>query len=168
VDDKEEKKIEGIIKEIINAPLKGERPFSKLTLLELAESGNLPKPLVELRKALKNVKDEVVKDAAVVAALVLYKTLVKNAGVYREWAELYKWARSLVEKQEFTVSAGDIERLRGAHRRLEEVAEEVRRELNAVLELYASHSRDLYEKLRPHLEVDLGRRRSWRRQGTAS
>jgi uncharacterized protein involved in tolerance to divalent cations len=65
------------------------------------------------------------KDAAVVAALVLYKTLVKNAGAYRKWAELYKWARSLVEKQEFTVSAGDIKRLREAHRRLEEVAEEV-------------------------------------------
>jgi hypothetical protein len=31
----------------------------------------------------------------------------------------------------------------------------VRRELNAVLALYASHSRDLYEKLRPHLEVDV-------------
>jgi len=32
----------------------------------------------------------------------------------------------------------------------------VRRELNAVLALYASHSRDLYEKLRPHLEADFG------------
>jgi uncharacterized protein involved in tolerance to divalent cations len=83
------------------------------------------------------VKDEVVQDAAVVAALVLYKTLINNAGVYREWAELYKWARGLVEEQEFTVAASDIERLRGAQRRLEEVAEEVRRELNAVLELYA-------------------------------
>jgi uncharacterized protein involved in tolerance to divalent cations len=67
------------------------------------------------------------KDAAVVAALVLYKTLVKNAEVYREWAELYKWARGLVEKQEFTVTAGDIKRLREAQRRLEEAAEEVRR-----------------------------------------
>jgi hypothetical protein len=36
------------------------------------------------------------------------------------------------------------------------VAEEVRRELNAVLALYASHSRDLYERLKPHLEVDWG------------
>jgi len=35
------------------------------------------------------------------------------------------------------------------------VAEEVRRELDSVLALYASHSRDLYEKLRPHLEVDV-------------
>ncbi len=31
----------------------------------------------------------------------------------------------------------------------------MRRELNAVLALYASHSRDLYEKLRPYLEVDV-------------
>ena len=125
-------------------------------LLELVRSTKLPKPLVELRKALMNVKDEVVKDAAVVAALVLYKTLVKNAGAYGEWAEWYEWARGLVERQEFTVSAGDIKRLREAQRRLEEVAEEVRRELNSVLALYRSHSRDLYEKLRPHLEVDFG------------
>jgi uncharacterized protein involved in tolerance to divalent cations len=82
---------------------------------------------VKLKEALKEYKDEVVQDAAVVAALVLYKTLVKNAEAYGEWAEVYKWARSLVEKQEFTVSVGDIERLREAHRRLEEVAEEVRR-----------------------------------------
>jgi hypothetical protein len=120
VDDKEEKKIEGIIKEIINAPLNRERPFSKLTSLK-----NLPKPLVELRKALAKVEDEAEKDAAVVAALVLYKTLVKNAGAYREWAGWYKWARGLVEKQKFTVTAGDIERLRGAQRRLEEAAEQV-------------------------------------------
>jgi len=77
---------EKVISEIINAPLNGERPFSKLTSLE-----NLPKPLVELRKALKYVEDktkidEVVQDAAVVAALVLYKTLINNAGAYREWA----------------------------------------------------------------------------------
>jgi hypothetical protein len=110
---------------------------------------------VELREALKNVQDEVEKDAAVVAALVLYKALVKNAEAYGEWAELHHWARGLVEKREFTVTTSDIERLRGAHRRLEEAAEEVRRELNAVLALYASHSRDLYEKLRPHLEVDV-------------
>ena len=159
VDDKEEKKIENIIKEIINAPLRGEtsqsgrRPYG--ALLKLAESGNLPKPLVELRKALEHVQDEVVQDAAVVAALVLYKTLVKNAKAYGEWAWWYRWARGLVEKQEFTVVASDIKRLRGAHRRLEEAAEEVRRELNAVLTLYKSHSRDLYEKLKPHLEVDV-------------
>jgi len=152
VDDNEKKqKIEGIIKEIINAPLKRERPFSKLTSLE-----NLPKPLVELRKALREVKDEVERDAAVVAALVLYKTLINNAEAYGEWAGWYKWARSLVGREEFTVAASDIERLRGAHERLEEAAEEARRELNAVLALYASHSRDLYEKLKPHLEVDFG------------
>jgi hypothetical protein len=151
VDDNEKKQmIENIINEIINAPLNGERPY-----LKLARSPNLPKPLAELRRALKDVKDEVEKDAAVVAALVLYKALVKNAEVYREWAELYKLARGLVEKQGFTVTAEDVKRLHKAQRRLEEVAEEVRRELNAVLTLYASHSRDLYEKLRPHLEVDV-------------
>jgi hypothetical protein len=141
---------EKVVSEIVNAPLNKERPFSKLTGLK-----NLPKPLVELRRALKDVKDEVERDAAVVAALVLYKALVKNAEAYGKWARWYKWARGLVEKQEFTVATSDIERLRGAHRRLEEVAEEVRRELNSVLALYASHSRDLYEKLRPHLEVDV-------------
>jgi len=133
-----------------NAPLKRERLF-----LKLAELTNLPPPLVELRKALMNVKDEVEKDAAVVAALVLYKTLVKNAEAYGEWARWYDWARGLVEKREFTVAASDIKRLRGAQSRLEEVAEEVMRELNSVLTLYKSHSRDLYERLRPYLEVDV-------------
>jgi hypothetical protein len=150
VDENERQKIEEVINEVVNAPLKGEKPFSKLTSLK-----NLPPPLVKLKEALEHVQDEVVQDAAVVAALVLYKTLVKNAEAYGEWAGWYKWARGLVEKQEFTVAAGDIERLRGAQRRLEEAAEQVRRELNAVLALYASHSRDLYEKLRPHLEVDV-------------
>jgi hypothetical protein len=60
------------------------------------------------------------------------------------------------KEPEFTVKAEEVKRLREAQRRLEEVAEEVRRELNAVLALYALHSRDLYEKLRPHLEVDFG------------
>jgi len=147
-------KDEKVINEVINAPLNKERPYDALR--KLAESANMPMPLVELRKALMNVQDEVEKDAAVVAALVLYKTLINNAGAYREWAELYKWARGLVERQEFTVSAGEVEKLRGAQRRLEEAAEEVRRELNNVLTLYKSHSRDLYEKLRPHLEVDFG------------
>ncbi len=165
VDDKEEKKIENIIKEIINAPLRGEtsqsgrRPYG--ALLKLAESANLPKPLVELREALKDVKDEVEKDAAVVAALVLYKTLMKNAGAYREWAELYRWARGLVERQEFTVAAEEVRRLRGAQSRLEEVAEEVRRELNRVLVLYSQSDfykerPDLLNKLKQLLEVDLG------------
>ncbi len=54
------------------------------------------------------------------------------------------------------MTTSDIEGLREAHRRLEEAAEEVGREMNAALTLYKSHSRDLYEKLRPHLEVDLG------------
>jgi hypothetical protein len=150
VDENERQKIEEVINEVINAPLKGERPFSKLTGLK-----NLPKPLVELRKALKHVKDEVEKDAAVVAALVLYKTLINNAEAYGKWAGWYDWARGLVEKQEFTVAAGEVEKLHGAQRRLEEVAEEVRRELNKVLALYALHSRDLYERLRPFLEVDV-------------
>jgi hypothetical protein len=141
---------EKVISEIINAPLNKERPFSKLTGLK-----NLPKPLVELRRALKDVKGEAEKDAAVVAALVLYKTLVKNAKAYGKWAELHKWARGLVEEREFAVKAEEVKRLREAQRRLEEVAEEVRRELNTVLALYALHSRDLYEKLRPHLEVDV-------------
>jgi hypothetical protein len=158
VDENEKQKIEGIIKEIIDAPLRGEnsqsdrRPY--VALLKLAESGNLPPPLAKLKEALE-YKDEVVQDAAVVAALVLYKALVKNAKAYREWAGWYNWARSLVEKQEFTVSAGDIEGLHETHRRLEEVAEEAIEELNSVLELYKSHSRDLYEKLRPHLEVNV-------------
>ncbi len=151
-------KIEEVINELINAPLRGKtsqsrRPYG--ALLELARSANLPEPLAKLKEALDRVGDEVVKDAAVVAALVLYKTLINNAGAYGEWAELYKWARDLVKEQEFTVSAGDIKRLRGAHNGLEEAAEQVRRELNDVLALYASHSRELYEKLKPYLEVDV-------------
>jgi hypothetical protein len=152
VDENERQKIEEVINKVINAPLNRERPYE--VLRKLSESGNLPPPLVKLKEALKK-KDETKKDAAVVAALVLYKTLVKNAKAYGEWAELYRWARGLVEKQEFTVTAEEVERLREAHRRLEEVAEEVRRELNAVLTLYALHSRDLYEKLKQHLEVDV-------------
>jgi hypothetical protein len=174
-EDEKKQKIEGIIKEITNAHLRGEtsqssrRPYE--ALLKLAEPANLPKlheelgealtePLVKLKEALE-YQDEVVQDAAVVAALVLYKTLINNAEAYGEWAELYKWARSLVERQEFTVAAGDIERLRGAHRRLEEVAEEVRRELNGVLVLYSQSDfykerPDLLNKLKQHLEVDLG------------
>jgi hypothetical protein len=143
---------ENVINEVINAPLKGERPYE--ALLRLAESANLPRPLVELGNALAGM-DEVVQDAAVVAALVLYKTLVKNAEAYREWAGWYGWARRLVDEQVFAVAAEEVEGLRGAQRRLEEAAEEVRRELNSVLALYALHSRDLYERLRPHLEVDV-------------
>ncbi len=142
---------EKVINEFINAPLNKERPF-----IRLARSPNLPPPLAKLKETLEHVQDEVVQDAAVIAALVLYKTLINNAEAYGEWAELYRWARGLVERQEFTVSSGKIRELREAHNRLEGVAGRVLEELNAVLTLYASHSRDLYEKLRPHLEVDLG------------
>jgi hypothetical protein len=156
VDENEKQKIEEIINEVINAPLKGERLFSKLTRLE-----NLSPPLAELRKALKHVKGEVDKDAAVVAALVLYKTLVKNAEAIGEWAGWYKWARGLVERQVFTVTAEEVKRLRGSHRRLEEVAEEVIEELNRVLVLYSQSDfykerPDLLDKLKQLLEVDLG------------
>ncbi len=144
---------ENAIDRVLKAPLRGERPYT--AFLKLAESANLPPPLVELRKALTRVKDEVERDAAVVAVLVLYKTLVKNAEAYGEWAGWYEWARGLVEKWEFTVTAEEVKRLHKAQRRLEEVAEEVRRELNAVLTLYALHSRELYERLRPFLEVDV-------------
>ena len=151
VDDNEKKQmIENIINEIINAPLNRERPY-----LKLARSANLPKPLVELRRALDRVEGKVKKDAAVVAALVLYKALVKNAEAYGKWAELFEWGRGLIKERKFAVKAEEVERLRGAQKRLGEVAEEVRRELNSVLALYKSHSRELYEKLKPHLEVDV-------------
>ena len=74
---------ENVINEVINAPLNKERPYK--ALLRLADSPNLPPPLVKLKEALEHVQDEVVQDAAVVAALVLYKTLVKNAWVYGKW-----------------------------------------------------------------------------------
>ena len=109
---------------------------------------------------MEHVQDEAVKNAAVAAALVLYKTLVKNAEVYREWAELYKWARGLVKEREFTVAAGDIERLREAHRRLDGVAGRVLEELNAVLTLYSQSDfykerPDLLNKLKQLLEMKL-------------
>jgi len=156
VDENKKQKIEEVINEVINAPLNRERPFSKLTSLE-----NLPPPLVELRKALTRVENEVEKDAAVVAALVLYKTLINNAEAYGEWAELYRWARGLVERQEFTVAAEEVKRLRGSQKRLEEVAEEVIEELNRVLVLYSQSDfykerPDLLDKLKQLLEVDLG------------
>ncbi len=145
---------ENVINEVINAPLNKERPYE--ALLRLADSPNLPPPLAKLKEALEHVQDEVVQDAVVVAALVLYKTLVKNAEAYREWAGWYGWVRRLVEEQEFAVAAEEVERLRGAQKRLEEAAEQVKKKLNVVLTLYKSHSRDLYEKLRLHLEVDSG------------
>ncbi len=156
VDENVKQKIEEVINEVLNAPQKRERPFSKLTRLE-----NLPPPLVELRKALKDVKDEAEKDAAVVAAFVLYKTLINNAEAYGKWAELYRWARGLVGREEFTVTASDIERLRGAQKRLEDVAGRVLEELNSVLALYSQSDfykerPDLLNKLKQLLEVDLG------------
>jgi hypothetical protein len=141
---------ENVVNEVINAPLNKERPF-----LRLARSANLPPPLAKLKEALEHVQDEVVQDAAVVVALVLYKTLINNAGAYREWAGLYHWARGLVKERKFVVKVEEVKRLREAHRRLEEAAEQVRKELNALLALYASHSRDLHEKLKPLLEVDV-------------
>ena len=148
------------IEEIINAPQNKERPFSKLSSLK-----NLPPPLVKLKEALKRAEDkakidEVGKDAAVVAALVLYKTLINNAEAYGKWAEVYHWARGLVKEREFTVSVGDIERLREAHRRLEEVAEQFREELNDVLALYSrsgfyKERSNLLNKLKQLLEVKL-------------
>ena len=144
---------EGAVDEVLKTPLRGERPYT--ALLRLAGSANLPRPLAELRRALARTKDEAERDAAVVAALVLYRALVRSAEAYGEWAELYRWARGLAERQEFAVAAGEIERLHKAQRRLEEAAEQVRRELNTVLALYASHSRDMYEKLKPRLEVDI-------------
>jgi hypothetical protein len=149
----DENAIDGVLK----APLSGERPYT--AFLKLAESASMPKPLAELRKALTSVEGGAERDAAVVAALVLYKALVKNAGAYGEWTELFEWARGLVEKQEFTVTAGDIEKLRETQRRLEETAEEVRRELNSVLALYSQSGfykeAELLNELKKHLKVDV-------------
>jgi len=155
---KEWKIEEKAINEVLKPPQRGKWPYEAFQ--ELAESTNLPPPLVELREALKDVQDEVERDAAVVAALVLYKTLVKNAEAYGERAELYRWARRLVEGQKFAVAAEEVERLRGSQRRLEEVAEEVRRELNSVLAMYSQSDfykerPDLLNKLKQHLEVDI-------------
>jgi len=126
---------EKVINEIITAPLRGERTYK--AFLRLAGSTNLPRPLVELRRALARVEDEVEKDAAVVAALVLYKTLVNNAKAYRKWAELYKWARGLVEEREFTVAVDKMRELREAHNELRSAAGKVIEELNRVLVLYS-------------------------------
>jgi hypothetical protein len=146
---------EGAVDEVLKAPLRGERPYT--ALLRLAESRrDLPPPLAELRRALAKVEGEAERDAAVVATLVLYRALVRSAEAYRGWAELYRWARGLAERQEFIVTAGEIERLRGAQKRLEEAAELARRELNGVLASY-SQRRDIYERLKPLLEVDLKR-----------
>ena len=60
------------------------------------------------------------------------------------------------------MAAEEVKRLRGAHRRLEEVAEEVLEELNRVLVLYSQSDfykerPDLLNKLKQLLEVDLGK-----------
>jgi tetratricopeptide (TPR) repeat protein len=68
---------EKAINEVLKPPQRGKRPYEAFQ--ELAKSTNLPPPLAKLKEALEYVKDEAEKDAAVVAALVLYKTLVKNA-----------------------------------------------------------------------------------------
>jgi len=154
---------EGLIDEVLKAPLRGETPLSSkrpyVAFLKLFEARrDLPPPLVELREALAR-KDEVVQDAAVVAALVLYKALVNNAGAYKEWAGWYDWARSLVEEQKFSVAAGDIKRLREAQRRLEGVAGRVLEELNRVLVLYSQsgfYKEADIKKLKSLLEVNLG------------
>jgi hypothetical protein len=144
---------ENVINEIINAPLRGERPYEAFQNLAKSRK-DLPLPLAKLKKALLRVGNGAERDATVVVTLVLYKALVNNARAYREWAGWYDWARGLVEKQGFAVTASEIKKLRETQRRLEE-AEEVRRELNNALTLYAERNRDLYEKLRPHLEVNV-------------
>jgi len=148
---------EKVINEVLNAPLRGERPYE--ALLRLTKSANLPPPLVQLRKALMHVEDETKKDAAVAAALVLYKTLVKNAEVYREWAEWYEWARGLVGGKEFTVATEEVKRPREAHNRLEGVAGRVLEELNRVLVLYSQsgfYKEADIKKFKSLLEVNLG------------
>jgi hypothetical protein len=138
---------ERTIDEVLKAPLRGEGPYR--ALLRLAESGSLPRPLAELRRALARTEDEAEKDAAVVAALVLYRALVKNAKAYKEWAELYRWARDRVKEREFAVAAGEIGKLREAHRRLEEAAEELMRELNGVLASLLAEARRVREAQAP-------------------
>jgi hypothetical protein len=112
---------ESLIDEVLNVPLRGERPYAAFLKLARSRRGLTP-PLVESRKALINVKGEVEKDAAVVAALVLYKTLVKNAEAHGEWGRVVQWARGLVGGKEFTVATEEVKRLREAHNRLEGVA----------------------------------------------
>jgi hypothetical protein len=152
---------ESLVDGVLKALMRGERPYA--AFLKLTESRrDLPPPLVELRKALARVKDEVEKDAAVVAALVLYKTLVKNAEAYGKWAELYKWARSLVEEPEFTVAAGKIREIHETHNELRNAAGKVIEEVNSVLALYSQSdfykkNPDLLDKLKQLLEVDLGK-----------
>ena len=149
---------ESLIDEVLNVPLRGERPYAAFLKLARSRRGLTP-PLVELRKALINVKGEVEKDAVVVAALVLYKALINNAEAYREWAGWYGWARGLVGGKEFTVATEEVKRLREAQRRLEGVAGRVLEELNRVLVLYSQsgfYKEADIKKLKSLLEVNLG------------
>jgi len=149
---------ESLIDEVLNVPLRGERPYAAFLKLARSRRGLTP-PLVELRKALINVKGEVEKDAAVVAALVLYKTLINNAEAYGEWARWYGWARGLVGGKEFTVATEEVKRLREAQRRLEGVAGRVLEELNRMLVLYSQsgfYKEADIKKLKSLLEVNLG------------
>jgi len=68
---------ERTIDEVLKAPQRGERPYRALS--RLAESKSLPRPLAELRRALARTRDKDEKDAAAVAALVLYRALVRSA-----------------------------------------------------------------------------------------
>jgi len=152
---------EQLIVGVLRAPMRGERPYAAFLKLTKSRRG-LPPPLVELRKALARVEGEVEKDAATVTALVLYKTLVKNAEAYGKWAELYKWARSLVEEPEFTVAAGKIREIHETHNELRNAAGKVIEEVNSVLALYSQSdfykkNPDLLDKLQQLLEVDLGK-----------
>jgi len=149
---------ESLIDEVLNVPLRGERPYAAFLKLARSRRGLTP-PLVELRRALINVKGEVEKDAVVVAALVLYKALINNAEAYREWAGWYGWARGLVGGKEFTVATEEVKRLREAQRRLEGVAGRVLEELNRVLVLYSQsgfYKETDIKKLKSLLEVNLG------------
>jgi hypothetical protein len=150
---------ERLIDEVLRAPsAKDKRPYA--AFLELFETRrNLPPPLVELRKALTGVKGGVEKDAAVIAALVLYKALVKNAEAYGKWAGWHKWARGLVEEREFTVAAGKIREIHKAHNGLRSAAGKVIEELNTVLTLYSQsgfYKEVDLKKLKQLLEVSLG------------
>jgi hypothetical protein len=70
---------ESLVDGVLKASLRGERPYT--AFLKLSESANLPKPLVELRKALDRVGNEVERDAAVVTALALQDACEERRGV---------------------------------------------------------------------------------------
>ncbi len=84
----DERLIDGVLK----APLSGERPYE--AFLKLSESANLPKPLVELREALKDVKDETLADELVREAIARDWVDVKKA---ESWLEKLERGRVLME-----------------------------------------------------------------------